>query len=281
MFDDAVVTSGTTGSGIPFSTGNLISSFNSDGFVVGNKSGNNYIEYVQSTGVLELRGTLDADDITAGTLSVDRLDVDDILAENAEITGTLTIADDGSIEIGDPISVVISKTTGAPTPVFGTGSKSTTSNVARVISSSSTLNSGEISTVESDELVSFLYDVEVSDNPPQDGTITAGTAVTIFVRLQARVDDNSAFVTIQEKQYLFSGSISTTPGKYENEILFTRAGTYSRFRIQFVGSGTFDGKEFLVNRTTNPLRTQSDTIALNENGLFTNIAGVQVKVVGI
>jgi hypothetical protein len=210
--------------------------------------------------------------------SVYTLDKDGLTATGSA-NFDVTLGNDGEIKIGS--SVILSKTTGAPSPVFGTGSKSTTSGVGQLITSSSTVNSGEITSVAFDDLVSFLYNVRVSINFPQDGTITAGTAVTIFVRLQARVDDNSAFVTIQEKQYLFSGSISTTPGEYANQVLFTRAGTYTRFRIQFVGSGTFDGKHFVVNTANNPLRTQSDTIALNENGLFTNIAGVQVKVVGI
>lgn len=58
--------------------------------VIGNKSSNKYVEWDESTGELTVRGLLNADDIVAGTISAERLNVSQLDAITTN-TGTLSI----------------------------------------------------------------------------------------------------------------------------------------------------------------------------------------------
>lgn len=69
---------------------------------IGNKSSNKYVEWDESAGILTIRGSLNADDIDAGTISADRMDVSQLDAITTN-TGTLVI--DESMTAGDNIII--------------------------------------------------------------------------------------------------------------------------------------------------------------------------------
>lgn len=71
-------------------SGDKLAQYRSDAVIIGDDTSTEYLKY--QSGVLTVRGSINADDITAGTLSTDRLNVATLSAITTN-TGTLTVSD--------------------------------------------------------------------------------------------------------------------------------------------------------------------------------------------